>query len=333
MVRKRLPPFVEPMLAKPATAFDSDRYLFEVKWDGTRALAFIESGSYRLLNRRRVDMTARYPEFQFLADLPAGTVLDGEVVVLHEGKPDFTRLQSREHSRSPLKVRTLSRSMPATFIAFDQLYESFYSLLQLPLEQRRETLLRLVQACRQPGLVYSESVIGEGTAFFAEVHARGLEGMIAKRLGSRYLPGKRTDAWLKIKRGEKAQCAVIGFIPSGRDDFASLILATVEKGELRYAGKVGTGFNAAMRERLNALLLSRLRDKPLVRSKTRGKWVEPGIYCTVRYLERTRGGEFRAPVFESLHVDARGMDQPQDDLPLAGERVAFTGRLACMTLR
>jgi DNA ligase D-like protein (predicted ligase) len=303
MARPRLPAFVPPMLAKPGAAFDSDQYLFEVKWDGTRGLAFIEGGGYRLLNRRRIDMTARYPEFGFLAGLPPGTVLDGEVIVLHDGKPDFSRLQSREHTRAPLRVRTLARTMPATFVVFDQLYEAFHSIMDLPLEERRERLRKLVRACREPLLVLSEGVVGSGTAYFAEVHARGLEGMIAKRRGSRYLPGKRTDAWLKIKRGEQAYCAVIGFVPRGRDDFKSLILATADGGALRYAGKVGSGFDAASRRRVWELLRSRRRDKPLVPSKTRGTWVEPGIYCTVKYLERTQGGEFRAPVFESLHVE------------------------------
>lgn len=303
MAPQRLPPFIEPMLARPGTAFDSDHYLFEVKWDGTRCLAFIEGGAYRLLNRRRVDMTARYPEFDFLANLPGGTVLDGEIVVLHEGKPDFGRLQSREHSRSPLRIRALAHAMPATFIVFDQVYESFHSIMDQPLEERRETLRQRVRATHQSRLVLSEGVVGSGTRFFAEVRERGLEGMIAKRLGSRYTPGKRTDAWLKIKRGERAHCVVIGFVPTGRDDFASLILATLDGGELRYAGRVGTGFTEAMRDRLNSLLRSRMRDKPLVPSKTRGRWIELGVYCTVRYLERTRGGEFRAPVFESLHVD------------------------------
>jgi ATP-dependent DNA ligase len=110
-----LPRFIPPMLAKPGTAFDSDEHLFEVKWDGTRTLAFIEHGGYRLLNRRQIAMTARYSEFAGLAKFPDGSVLDGETIVFRDGKPDFGLLQSREQARSPLKVKSLARTMPASY--------------------------------------------------------------------------------------------------------------------------------------------------------------------------------------------------------------------------
>src|SRR6516225_729690 len=103
----RLPSFIAPMLAKPGNAFDSDDHLFEVKWDGARSLAFIEAGSYRLLNRRQRDMTDRYPEFHFFREPPSGTVLDGEVVVLRQGRSDFGLLESRERARAPLTIRSL----------------------------------------------------------------------------------------------------------------------------------------------------------------------------------------------------------------------------------
>jgi len=135
-----LPRFIEPMLARPGAPFDSSDYLFEIKWDGTRGLAFIEGQNYRLVNRRRIDMTDRYPEFAFLALLPAGTVLDGEIVVLQQGKPDFGLLQSREQARSPLRIRTMARTQPATYIVFDMLFDGYQSLLSRPLQERRERL-------------------------------------------------------------------------------------------------------------------------------------------------------------------------------------------------
>src|SRR5687768_15377587 len=118
-----LPDFIAPMLARPGEAFDSEGHLFEVKWDGTRALAFIDKDGYRLLNRRRADLTARYPEFEPLCEFPAGTVLDGEVVVLRNGKPDFEAYMVREQARTPMKWRTLAQTMPATYVVFDLLYE------------------------------------------------------------------------------------------------------------------------------------------------------------------------------------------------------------------
>jgi len=123
---------------------------------------------------------------------------------------------------------------------------------------------------------------------------------VAKRLRSRHLPGRRSDAWLKIKRRQRLVCAVVGFLPEGKNDFKSLVLAADFDGELRSVGKVGSGIDERLRERLNQILWSRLRPTPFVPSKTRGKWVEPGIYALVSYLELTPGGELRAPVFEGL---------------------------------
>jgi len=187
------------MLAKPGVPFDSQEHLFEVKWDGTRVLAFVEQGGYRLVNRHRVDVTDRYPELGFLGDLAAGTVLDGEVVVLQNGKPTFRLLLSRNQARAPFKIRSLARTLPATYVVFDLLYERFESLLALPLGTRRKRLEKLMRRYAHPRLVFSQGVVGPGKAFFAEVCGQGLEGVMAKCLASRYRPGRSTDAWIKIK--------------------------------------------------------------------------------------------------------------------------------------
>ena len=127
-----LPRFVPPMLAKSGDPFDSPEHLFEIKWDGTRVLAFVDSNRYRLVNRHRADVTERYPELGFLNDLPTGIVLDGEVVVLRQGKPDFRLLLSRNQARASLKIQSLARTFPATYIVFDLPYHRFESLLVLP---------------------------------------------------------------------------------------------------------------------------------------------------------------------------------------------------------
>ncbi len=293
------------MLATPGTAFDSEQHYFEIKWDGTRTLLFVDRQGYRLCNRRQVDVTARYPELACLAGLPAGTVLDAETVVLRDGKPDFALLMSREHARTPLKVRTLARAQPATLIVFDLLYENFVPVLGLELTERRRRLEALVRRAALPQLVLSDGIIGPGQAFFTEVCRRGLEGVVAKRLNSRYVPGQRSDAWVKIKRGDRARCAVIGFVLSTTvaNDFRNLLLAEEDDTGLHYVGKVGTGFSEAVRRRLNELLAGRRRARPVVPCKIRGKWVEPGLYCTVRFMERTPRGELRMPVFEELFVE------------------------------
>jgi ATP-dependent DNA ligase len=130
-----------------------------------------------------------------------------------------------------------------------------------------------------------------------------MEGVVAKRLGTLYLPGKRTDAWIKIKRGATEICAVIGFLPAGAKDFKSLILAASVEGKVRCVGKVGSGFSDKVRARINRLLRSRVRATPIIPCKIRGVWVEPGLCCKVSFMERTENGEFRAPVFEELYEE------------------------------
>lgn len=305
----KLPEFIPPMLATPAEPFDSDDYLFEIKWDGIRALTFIDGGSYRLINRRRLEMTERYPEFAFVKDLPPGTVLDGEVIVLKNGKPDFGSLMSREQARSARRISPLVRLLPANYLVFDLLYENYESLLNRPLHARRACLERLVKSIANPQFILSEGIIGKGAAFFAEVIKRDLEGVVAKRLDSRYLPGQRNDCWLKIKRQSEWLCAIVGFVPSGADDFRNLIIAAEQEGELRYVGRVGSGFSNAMRKQLNQLLWSRLVPKPCVPCKVKGKWVKPGLYCRVRFMEQTENGDLRAPAFKELVISEEPPEQ------------------------
>jgi DNA ligase D-like protein (predicted ligase) len=302
-----LPAFIEPMLAVAGQPFDSADHSFEIKWDGTRALALIDGGRaapYRLPNRRRNEMVQRYPELEVLRRLPAGTALDGEIVVLKGGKPDFAALQRREQVRSEFKIKQLARLMPATLVAFDLLYRQSESVMHLPCQERRQMLAEILGKAASPQLVFSDGIVGDGIRYFNEACRLGLEGVVAKRLDSTYRPGKRSSAWVKIKRQEMAACAIIGFVPEGADDFAALILAAEVDGQLRYVGKVGSGFDQRLRQRLSRALWSRQRASPIVpTAKVQGIWVEPGLYCTVQFMERTSGGQMRAPVFGELYGD------------------------------
>jgi ATP-dependent DNA ligase len=170
----------------------------------------------------------------------------------------------------------------------------------MPLVRRRTLLERRIAQARPAGIVLSQGIVGSGTAFFEHAVAGGLEGIIAKRLSSKYLPGQRTDAWIKVKRSLELCCLVIGFLPSGRDDFRSLIVAAEENGELRCVGKVGSGINDQVHDELRRWLWSHLRSRPVVPCSDKGKWVEPGLICRVSCLERSARGDLRAPVFEEL---------------------------------
>jgi ATP-dependent DNA ligase len=176
------------MLAKRGASFDSPEHLFEIKWDGTRVLAFVESRGYRLVNRHRADVTDRYPELGFLDLLPAGTVLDGEVVVLQDGKPSFGLLLSRNQARAPFKILSLARTLPATYVVFDLLYDRFEPLLTLPLWARRQRLETVVRACANSGFVFSEGIVGSGPRLLRG----GLPGGVGRRRGQ--APGRPLSA-------------------------------------------------------------------------------------------------------------------------------------------
>lgn len=298
-----LPELLPPMLAKPGKPCDSPAHLFEIKWDGVRAIALIDGGAagYRLHSRHRQDLRPRYPDLEGLAALPAGCVLDGELVVLRrDGRPDFRAALSREHARSPLRVQQGVRTNPVTLVVFDLLFEGFEPLFDRPLRERRERLQALVTAHPVPRLMLSEGVVGSGLDFFAAVEQQQLEGMVMKRLDSRYRPGERSDAWQKCKRSQRLHCLILGFEPDGDDDFKSLIIATERDGELRCVGRVGGGLTAAMHARLRQLLLARRTARPLIDAGIAGQWVEPGLYCSVSFLEWTASGALRGPVFLDL---------------------------------
>ncbi len=194
-----LPRFIRPMLARPGQPFDSPDYLFEVKWDGMRALAFVDREGQRIVSRRGHDVTEQFPELACLDRLPPGTVLDGELVVLREGTPDLSLLATRHQVRAPQKIRLLSRTTPAVLIAFDLLYCDHRSLIPQALLHRRQRLAAMLEDANDQQVVFSEGIVGAGRAYYEQVIARQLEGVMAKRLSSRYLPGRRSDAWLKIK--------------------------------------------------------------------------------------------------------------------------------------
>ena len=227
-------------------------------------------------------------------------MVDGELAVLgDDGRPDFRAILSRENA-SPAKVAAAARRHPVVYVVFDILYAGYQSMMALPLLERRERLQQLVQAMAQPRLMFSDGVVGDGMQLFAAATERELEGIVQKRLDSPYLPGERTDAWRKCKRVQSIHCLVLGYEPDGERDFKSLIVATDIDGELRCVGKVGSGIGQAEREQLRELLFARTAAAPLIEVDLPGAWVEPGIYCTVSFLERTTAGNLRAPVFRGL---------------------------------
>ncbi len=187
-----LPRMIKPMLAQARSEpFNCDKHLFEVKWDGTRCISFIDDGRLRLQNRHLMNIGDRYPELSCLRDLPAGTVIDGEIVVLRHGKPSFQKLQQRDHLQDPTRIEILSKRMPVTLMAFDLLYVQGQRITSQPLSERRQRLIDLVGRLGHPLLIVPDYVVGYGMEFFAGIVRHRLEGMMAKRINSPYLTGSR----------------------------------------------------------------------------------------------------------------------------------------------
>jgi ATP-dependent DNA ligase len=188
------------MLAVPAAPFDAPEYSFEVKWDGIRALAAVEAPGWRLWGREQADYTARYPELEVLRRLPAGTLLDGELVACAaDGRPALPRLLRRHGLTAAWRLCQARRWCPVQYVVFDLLYHHGRRLLREPLARRREELAALCAGLDLPEVVFSAGVVGAGTALYALALAQGHEGVVAKQLTSTYRPGRRSAAWRKIK--------------------------------------------------------------------------------------------------------------------------------------
>jgi bifunctional non-homologous end joining protein LigD len=193
-------PRLLPMLAVPAEPFDSPEYSFEVKWNGVRALAALEATGWRLWGRQRADYTERYPELDVLRRLPAGTLVDGELVAFGaQGRPDLARLLRRHGLTDPWRIRQARHWCPVRYVLFDVLYLAGRCLLREPLARRRDVLAELCQRLGRADVPFSAGVVGRGRAWYAAALAQGQEGVMAKHLASAYRPGRRGAAWRKIK--------------------------------------------------------------------------------------------------------------------------------------
>jgi ATP-dependent DNA ligase len=189
-----------PMLAVAGEPFDSSDHLFEIKWDGIRSLACVERRALWLWGRGQADYTHRYPELDALRQLPEGTILDGELVRLRAGRAEFSAVLRRHQLTSPRKIRWAVERHPVTYMVFDLLRLNGRCLLRQPLRDRRARLRELLAASSTERVLFSEGVTGSGVAFFDAAIEQQHEGVMAKRLDSRYLPGKRAATWQKIDR-------------------------------------------------------------------------------------------------------------------------------------
>ena len=316
-----LPDFVAPMLATAVDgAFDDPDWLFEIKWDGYRVESVIDAGRVRLWTRNRIDAATYFPELAGPPDWIAAreAVVDGEVVALDsEGRPDFSLLQDRTGLRG-LEAATGRRSptaakptpderarIPLAYMVFDLLHLDGRSLVDVPLEDRKRLLQRVLRP--HPQVRYASHVADEGVAFMRAAAERGLEGVVAKRRTSRYEPGRRSRDWLKVKLRREQEMVVAGWLPGqgSHADLGSLIVAVYADGRLRHAGQVGSGISESIRRRLLELL------RPLERATSpldpvprlpAARWVEPSLVIRAEFAEWTSDGLLRQAAFKGIEV-------------------------------
>ena len=308
---EEMPEFVRPMLARLARSppVEDAGWAYEIKWDGVRAIAHSRPGRIRLWSRNRNDVSSAYPELRALnrALGAHSAILDGEIVAFGaDGRPSFELLQTRMHVRGA-PVRRLSKTTPVTYVLFDLLWLDGHSLTELPFRERRE-LLRTLGLDGERWCV-PEYHVGEGAAFLRATREQGLEGVIAKRLDSPYAPGRRDAGWLKVKHVNRQEAVIAGYTTGNgarAKTIGALHLGVHEDGALRYAGKVGTGFDEAELERLTTLLKSTERkESPFEGAQPpRGAhFVEPKLVCEVSFGSWTKDGVLRHSVYRGLRED------------------------------
>jgi len=288
------------MLAKETDAvFDDKEWLFEIKWDGYRAISEITDGHVEIYSRNGNSFNNQYPiVYNELKKLKHDMVLDGEVVIINEeGKSDFQKLQHYEDNTQ----------YPICYYVFDLLFLNGQNIRELPLTQRKELLKKALP--KNAVIKYSDHIMAKGKDFFAAAKKQDLEGIMAKKANSRYYPGVRTNEWLKIKHHKSQEVIIAGFTaPTGsRQYFGALVLGIYMEGKLKYVGHTGSGFNDADLKKIYALLKPLIQKvspfDEVIKTNAPVTWVKPKLIGEIKFTEWTTDQKMRHPIFLGLRTD------------------------------
>jgi bifunctional non-homologous end joining protein LigD len=296
---------------------DDAGWAYEMKWDGLRALTYIEDGAARLISRSGRDISRAYPELAALAPAlgeagASSAVLDGEIVAFgDESWPSFEVLQQRMNVSATADVRILSAQVPVSYLTFDVLSLNGYALLELPYHERRALLdeLGLHGVSWQTPPAFAHEA---GPDVLAVAREQNLEGVVAKRLASRYEPGKRSGSWIKVKNVRRQETVIGGWQPGERaraGQVGSLLIGVQTPDGLAYSGHVGTGFTDPTLRMLAGRLAPLRRDTspfvtPVPAEHARfAIWVEPQLVAEVAFTEWTKAGRLRGPSYKGLRDD------------------------------
>jgi bifunctional non-homologous end joining protein LigD len=321
--REPMPQGLKPMLASTgALPADDQRWAYEIKWDGVRALAYSQPGELRLQSRNLNDITGQYPELARLnrALSSHSVVLDGEIVAFDERqRPSFAALQPRMHVGSKAQAKRLAERTPVTYMIFDLLWLDGHSLMEQPYSERVQRLAALElsgESWQTPG-----HIVGRGEQVQAASAEQGLEGIVAKRLDSTYQPGRRATSWLKVKNFGRQELVIGGWMPGkGRrnERVGALLVGVYQRdGRLRYAGRVGTGFSERELDRLGGMLTGlRRKSSPFAAGAKppRGAiFCEPRLVAEIEFREWTQGGSLRQPSYKGLREDKAPEEVVRED--------------------
>lgn len=295
---------ISPMLLYETQPFDDKDYIYELKLDGIRCLAYIDAKSVNLRNKRNKDVTAIYPELAEMNKcVKKRVILDGELVVLDkDGKPDFYALQRRSLMADSFKIGLSARNAPVQFVAYDIIYFDGQDLTDKPLTERKAILSKAVK--EGYNLSVSRYIEEMGTAFFEIAKAQELEGIVAKRKGGLYHTGKRTRDWLKIKVMQDEDLLVLGYQPDEDGKVKDLILGYYdEEGKLQCRGKVYLGISEEERRIIENFAMQNRIQKPWFGKYKNAVWLKPQLVGTAHFMHETQSGGMRQPVWKGLRTD------------------------------
>ena len=294
---------IDPMLLYETEPFDSDEYIFELKLDGIRCIAYIEPKSVVLHNKRHKDVTDIYPELSDMKKcVKKRVILDGELVVLIDGKPNFYALQKRSLMSDEFKIKLASNKNLVQFVAYDILYFDCKDLTNKPLTERKEILNKAVSEGH--GLSISRYIEKNGIAFFELAKQEQLEGIVAKKKDGLYHIGKRTHDWVKIKVMQDEDLFVCGFQPDEDGNVKDLILGYYDdSGKLQCRGKVYLGVSETDRKIIREFAKNNTVKLPWFGKYKNAVWLKPELVGTAHFMHETESGGMRQPVWKGIRAD------------------------------
>lgn len=295
---------ISPMLLYQVEPFDDEDYIYELKLDGIRCLAYLDAENTTLKNKRNKDVTDIYPELSGIHKCAKKKcILDGELVIFKDEKPDFYSLQARSLKNDPFKIKLAAKKLPVQFVAYDMIYIDGERITDKPLMERKKLMAENLSESKD--LSISRFIEKEGIAFFELAKKQGLEGIVAKKKDGKYYIGKRTREWVKIKVLQDEDVLICGYQPDDEGKVKDLVLGYYDGDALKPRGKVYLGVSKEEHNIIKKFAESHTLSKALF-DEYQGKgiiWLKPELVGTVQYMHTTETGSMRQPVWKGLKME------------------------------